>query len=122
VNSRAFHIVLISFGVLMLLARPFLVYGIAAQRSYAGNPQKVSNLFQRLIKKKEDHHDMTEIAFAEAKQSYVRFRMPVRFIFLYLENFNRLFWKLYSAYTPAKSSLYYTGQYHSSLLTCRLQV
>jgi hypothetical protein len=48
-----FHIFML--GVLVLLARPYLAYRLTAARDMT--PARASSLLQRLVKKKDDHHE-----------------------------------------------------------------
>lgn len=57
--KRRAHIGIIIFaiGVLTVLCRPYFVYVIASGHLAKANPVKTWRLLQRLVKKKDDHHD-----------------------------------------------------------------
>nr|WP_067057407.1 hypothetical protein [Mucilaginibacter sp. L294] len=57
-TRRRFNIWFFSIGVLMLLARPYLAYQMSAANATAENPAKAWNLLQRLVKKKDEHHEI----------------------------------------------------------------
>ncbi|MBB6498800.1 hypothetical protein [Pedobacter cryoconitis] len=50
-------IFIFTFGVLMLLLRPFLIYQVASAESSKASPAHTASLLQRQIKKKDDNHD-----------------------------------------------------------------
>jgi hypothetical protein len=108
---------LIFFSVMVLLGRPFVAYRLAAQSSFAGNPQKVNSLLQRLIKKKEDHREPAAMSFAEANPSPGRIRLPVKFIERFLPNSRHLFLSPFSANKPLSTLPYPIG-----LLVSRLRI
>jgi hypothetical protein len=63
-NKRILDVIIFSIAVIMLLLRPFFVYQITENLNLSRNPVAASTLFQRLIKKKDDHHfaDVQEIS------------------------------------------------------------
>lgn len=76
-----------TFGVLMLLLRPYLVYQVAAADSRQANPARAWSLLQRLVKKKDDHHEQFadhEAVFTDTRKRSV---MPVRRTFHLLRQF-----------------------------------
>jgi len=50
--------VVFTLGVLMLLLRPYFVYQMTTADNRS-NPVRAWNLLQRLVKKKDDHHERT---------------------------------------------------------------
>lgn len=64
------HILVFAIGVLMLLARPYLIYQITGNAACRQNPSATCSLLQRLVKKKDDHHDeQMTIGTAELRSS-----------------------------------------------------
>lgn len=64
-----------TLGVLMLLLRPYLVYRATAADSRQANPASAWSLLQRLVKKKDDHHEQQAdgtAMLAEAERSGIR--------------------------------------------------
>jgi len=78
-NKRILDVIIFSIAVIMLLLRPFFVYQITENLNVSRNPVAASSLFQRLIKKKDDHHsaDSQEIfAIYRANKKRVPFLPP----------------------------------------------
>lgn len=50
-------LIIFGFGVLMILSRPYLVYAMTSGDIAKSNPTRTWRLLQRLIKKKDDHHE-----------------------------------------------------------------
>jgi hypothetical protein len=59
-SRNSIHILIFSFAVLMVLLRPYAAYRMSMSCDLAGDPVKVNNLLQRLIKKKEEHHAVAD--------------------------------------------------------------
>jgi len=55
-SRRKYRIILFSFGVMMILVRPFMAYQLSTTSDFGKDPQRIYNLLQRLVKKKDDHH------------------------------------------------------------------
>lgn len=58
-----------TLGVLMLLARPYLVYKMTSARDM--DPVRAFSLLQRLVKKKDDHHEESAMIASAVPQSAV---------------------------------------------------
>jgi hypothetical protein len=79
-NKRALNLLIFTIGVVMLLLRPYIIYQLTTQRALAGNPLKSYSLLQRLVKKKEEHHDVQEIAAVQTNRAKFVFQIPERLI------------------------------------------
>lgn len=55
--KKRIGICIFTFGVLMFLLRPCLAYQMTSAVSYKTNSARAWSLSQRLIKKKDDHHE-----------------------------------------------------------------
>ena len=55
-SRKSIHVLLFAFAVVMVLLRPYAAYRISMNPNIAGDPVKVNNLLQRLIKKKDKYH------------------------------------------------------------------
>jgi hypothetical protein len=54
-RSLRMHLTVFTFGVLMLLLRPYCIYQMTAQ-DIRTEPARAWSLLQRLVKKKDEHH------------------------------------------------------------------
>lgn len=75
-NRIGFYV--FTLGVLMLLLRPYLVYQLTAARDM--DPARAFGLLQRLVKKKDDHHEeqtATGYAILNSKIAVTPGRVPL---------------------------------------------
>jgi len=77
-SSRTYHRLIFTFGVMVFLLRPFLGYLVIGGGGTASNPLRISQLIQRLVKKKEEHHEPEAEAIQELSQSQYARPLPVR--------------------------------------------
>lgn len=118
--KRTGHIILFSFGLLMVLLRPFMAYQISSRADFSRDPQKVHSLLQRLIKKKDDHHgELSELFAIERAQIKIPRLLPVASL-----RFRNVVPRIpqISRYTPGYrgSGLFFTARLN--LLVCRFQI
>ena len=76
-NRKAVNILVFGIGVLMLLLRPYLIYQVTGYGNRDKNPVK-STLLQRMVKKKDDHHDYHENAALEVRGCKFNFQLPAK--------------------------------------------
>ena len=76
-SGNTFKILIFTFVVLTVLLRPYAAYCISTRADVSANPAKVYNLLQRLIKKKDDHHNVAEHEFSLVQPSKKDFVIPV---------------------------------------------
>ncbi|WCT14344.1 hypothetical protein [Mucilaginibacter jinjuensis] len=87
-NQRLSHNMLIyTFAVLMILMRPFFAYHISQTGGFAGDPTRVYNLLQRLVKKKEFHAEDADEAADLINATEVKVILPLVFILLQLRRY-----------------------------------
>ena len=101
-KSFAQYISVYIFVVLMILLRPYLAYQISMKNEFARDPERVSRLLQRLVKKKEWHIDDREEAIELISASDVEIVLPVLLLLLLCR---RLSW-LFSSLADAAENLY----------------
>jgi hypothetical protein len=78
-NIKAWKILVFTMAVTMLLLRPYLVYQMTGQRVLHSDPAKAYSLLQRLIKKKDDHHqEAGDNTLAETRHLRFSFQPPVK--------------------------------------------
>lgn len=74
-SRRTLNIGIFGIAVMMLLLRPYLVYQMTGAHARQGNPERAWSLLQRLVKKKDDHHEQQAdgaAVLAETARSGVR--------------------------------------------------
>ena len=76
-NRNTFKVLVFTFVVLTVLLRPYAAYCISTRADMSANPAKVYNLLQRLIKKKDDHHNVTVHEFSVVQPPKRDFVIPV---------------------------------------------
>jgi hypothetical protein len=82
-NQRLSHNLLIyTFAVFMILLRPFFAYHVSQTGGFANDPNRVYNLLQRLVKKKEFHTEDASEAADLINATEVEVILPVVFILL----------------------------------------
>jgi hypothetical protein len=107
-NSKKFHSLFLFFGLLVLLLRPFAVYSLTSQSMMAGDSQKANSLFQRLIKKKDDHHHPSPVSsYAEANIPTFRFCLPVNPVARFLRKVNALYLASIAGFVSIKNCAEY---------------
>jgi hypothetical protein len=79
-DRKAWNIFIFTVGVLMLLLRPYMIYQLTKQSNLRNDPVNVYNLLQRLVKKKDEHHETAEVADLQSRQSKTTFRLPVSWV------------------------------------------
>jgi len=75
--SKKIHLFVFALGVLMLLLRPYLVYQMTAGDNVK-NPERAWSMLQRLIKKKDEHHEQMCYPVSAVLQGAFRLRPPRR--------------------------------------------
>jgi hypothetical protein len=81
-----------AFVVLMILLRPYVAYQISMQGGQlARDPEQVSRLLQRLVKKKESHIDDNDEAMELVRATDIEIVLPVVLLLLFRR---RLAWLL----------------------------
>lgn len=75
-SKRVCNLLVFTIGVIMLLLRPYIIYQLT-QKTAANDPAKTYRLLQRLVKKKEDHHEFTETAATVTQRSRFSFQPVV---------------------------------------------
>ena len=78
INKSAWRLLIFITGAVMLLLRPYFVYQMTSQRSLRDNPAKAYSLLQRLVKKKDDHHEAQDNPLTETRRNRFRFQSPVK--------------------------------------------
>lgn len=105
-GGRTYYRVIFTFGVMLFLLRPFVVYLTIGTHGIAGDFLRTSQLTQRLIKKKEQYHE----AEAEAVQEPSRSRYASRYADPLPARLTRcmfsLFYSLYSRIRSVAVSLF----------------
>jgi hypothetical protein len=92
-SSRTYYQLIFTFGVMVFLLRPFVGYLMIGAGGATADPLRTSLLMQRLIKKKEEHHEPEAEAIQEPGRSQYARPLPVR-LTRYLHS---LFFSLYSS-------------------------
>ena len=77
---KTYHQLFFTLGVMMFLLRPFLGYLAAGSEGAAGNPLRLNQLTQRLVKKKDEHHEPEAVAIHEHNRSEYALPLPVRIL------------------------------------------
>jgi hypothetical protein len=78
INKSAWKILVFAAAVVMLLLRPYIVYQMTSQKALADNPAKAYSLLQRLVKKKDEHHEVPGNTFAETRRFGFSFKPAVK--------------------------------------------
>jgi hypothetical protein len=79
-DKKVVHILIFSFAVLMVLLRPYAAYQISKHADLASDPVKTNNFFQRLIKKRDEHHTVEASKFTVVQQLKIALATPVTLI------------------------------------------
>jgi hypothetical protein len=61
----------------MILLRPYAAYQLSTRANISSDPMKVQALLQRLIKKKDEHHEAQELLGTENRSPRFIFISPV---------------------------------------------
>lgn len=69
ISVKTYQQLVFTFGVVLFLLRPFLGYLIAGQGGLSSNPSAISQLMQRAVKKKDEHHEPDAEMIADAGSS-----------------------------------------------------
>lgn len=83
-NKRVYSILIFALGTMMLLLRPYLIYQLTQKNALTNNPVKVYSLLQRLVKKKDEHHEFTEIMATVNQRSKFLFQLPIVWVKAFL--------------------------------------
>jgi hypothetical protein len=81
-NRVAHYIYIYTFVVLMIVLRPYLAYQISTRSEFARDPEQVSRLLQRLVKKKESHIDDNDEAMELIQASSIEIALPLLFVLI----------------------------------------
>ncbi|MBS1664913.1 MAG: hypothetical protein JST68_27955 [Bacteroidetes bacterium] len=65
-GSRPYQKLLFTLGVILFLLRPFTFYFLIGNSGSSADGQRINQLMQRTIKKKEDHHEPEAEALSES--------------------------------------------------------
>ena len=76
-NKRVYSILIFVLGTMMLLLRPYMIYQLTQKNALANNPVKAYSLLQRLVKKKDEHHEFTEVMATVNRRSKFSFQLPI---------------------------------------------
>lgn len=83
-NRRVCSMLIFALGTMMLLLRPYIVYRLTQKNVTADNPAKAYSLLQRLVKKKDEHHEVTEVIATVNQRSRFSFQLPVIWVEAFL--------------------------------------
>ena len=83
INQKLSHRMFIYiFAVFMILLRPFFAYHVSQTGGFAGDPTRVYNLLQRLVKKKEFHAEDADEAADLIRATEIEIILPVLILFI----------------------------------------
>jgi formylmethanofuran dehydrogenase subunit E len=68
-GKNTIRLIIYTFGVLTILLRPFVVYSVSVHADFAGKPERTYRLLQKLVKKKDEHHEADAETIVENRQS-----------------------------------------------------
>jgi hypothetical protein len=95
-NKRVFRVLIFALGTMMLLLRPYMIYQLTQKKAQANNPVKVYSLLQRLVKKKDEHHELTEVTATVNQRSKFSFQLPIAWVKAFLACIGALLCFLYT--------------------------
>jgi hypothetical protein len=117
INQRLSHSLLIyTFAVFMILLRPFFAYHVSQTGGFAGDPARVYNLLQRLVKKKEFHAEDADEAADLVRATEIEIILPVLILFIlgrrkdWLHSYvfgSYINWKLSTVFRVTPTNQYY---------------
>jgi len=117
INQRLSHSLLIyTFAVFMILLRPFFAYHVSQTGGFAGDPTRVYNLLQRLVKKKEFHAEDADEAADLIRATEIEIIVPVLILFIlhrradWLHSYllgSNINWKLSTVFQVTPTNQYY---------------
>ncbi|HEY0245054.1 MAG TPA: hypothetical protein VGC01_05785 [Mucilaginibacter sp.] len=81
-NRVAHYIYIYAFVVFMILMRPYLAYQISTHPEFARDPEQVTRLLQRLVKKKESHVDDNNEAMELVQANSIQIVLPLLFVLI----------------------------------------
>jgi hypothetical protein len=76
-NRRVNCILIFALGTMMLLLRPYMIYQLTQKNALTNDPVKAYSLLQRLVKKKDEHHEFTEVMATVNQRLKFSFRLPI---------------------------------------------
>lgn len=96
------RLLIYTFTVFMILLRPFCAYYMTTKGEFASDPDKVSRILQRLIKKKETHEQdgIEAMEFQQAEE--IKILLPVKLLLLLQQQAGWLMALLFDALTLPK--------------------
>lgn len=93
-----------AFVVLMILLRPYSAYKISSRGGFANDPEAITRILNRLVKKKETHIDDMDEAMELSQSGNIEIILPVAILLFFRRNLIRLADLLFGP----KESLFYS--------------
>jgi hypothetical protein len=121
-NRQTFNNIIFGLSVIMILLRPFIAYQISIQSSFTKDPQKVISLLQRLIKKKDEHHEYAEVEISESRNRQVIFARPLNILNRFIDFLQLLSSTLLKIKSSAMINLGHFAPPERYLLISRFQI